>query len=174
MPFSRRPTTRLVIESQGRALLPRSFQQSFPASPSGGVPRPSFPGLSSSPSQLVLLGGAQALLPRSFLQSFPAGPSRGGGSQALLPKSFQQSFPAAPSRGSHVTYPIVHLMLPVCSPDTNWWLWLDAAAYILLSQCIMGKVTWDPPHRVGQTDWQTNTTENITFPQTTYAGGKHV
>ena len=33
-----------------------------------------------------------------------------------------------------------------------------------------GKVTWDPP-RVGQTDWQTNTTENITFPHTTYAGG---
>ena len=67
-------------------------------------------------------------------------------------------------------------MLPVCSPDTNWWVWLDAAAYILLPQCIMGKVTWDPPpwilwDRVGKTDWQTNRSENITFPQTTYAGG---
>ena len=35
-----------------------------------------------------------------------------------------------------------------------------------------GKVTWDPPQqRVGQTDRQTNTCENITLPQTTYAGG---
>ena len=52
--------------------------------------------------------------------------------------------------GSHVTYPIMHLMLPVCSPDTNWWVWFDAATYILLHQCIMGKVTWDPPP---WTDW---------------------
>ena len=68
----------------------------------------------------------------------------------------------------------MHLMLPVCSPVTNWWVWLDAAAYILLPQCIMGNVTWDPPEYygiVGKTDWQTNRSENITFPQTTYAGG---
>ena len=50
---------------------------------------------------------------------------------------------------SHVTYPIMDLMLPVCSPDSNWWVWLDAAAYILLPQCIMGKVTWDPPEYYG-------------------------
>ena len=30
--------------------------------------------------------------------------------------SFQQSFPAGPMGESHVTYPIMHLMLPVCSP----------------------------------------------------------
>ena len=40
-----------------QALLPRSFQQSFPAGPSGRVPGPSLPAdPSSSPSQLVLLG----------------------------------------------------------------------------------------------------------------------
>ena len=43
----------------------------------------------------------------------------------------------------------------------------------------MGKVTWDPPEYYGieldrQTDWQKNRTENITFPQTTYAGGNNL
>ena len=35
-----------------------------------------------------------------------------------------------------------------------------------------GKVTWDPPPQ-SWTDWQTNMCENITFPNTTYAGGKN-
>ena len=46
--------------------------------------------------------------------------------------------------------------------------------YTLLPHCIMREVTWDPPSQgVGKTDRQTNTTENITFPHTTYAGGKY-
>ena len=126
-----------------QALLPRSFQQSFPAGPSGGgYPGPSFPGPSSSPSQLVLLGkGGEgylgphsqvlpAVLPSWSFWGVPCDLSHDA--WALLPRSFQQSFPSGPSGGSHMTYPIMHLMLPVCSPDTNWWVWLDAAAYILL------------------------------------------
>ena len=38
--------------------------------------------------------------------------------------------------GSHVTYPIMHLMLPLCSPDTKWWVWLGASAYIVLPQTV--------------------------------------
>ena len=62
-----------------------------------------------------------------------------------LSVSLSNSIHNIQGRGSHVTYPIMHLMLPVCSPDTNWWVWLHTAAYILPPQCIMGKVTWDPP-----------------------------
>ena len=84
--------------------------------------------------------------------SFWGGPSSREG---VLPGwSFWGSSRVLLGGGSHMTYPIMHLMLPACSPDTNWSVWLDAVAYILLPQCIMGKVTWDPP-RVGQTDRQT-------------------
>ena len=92
----------------------------------GGVPGPSYPGPSSSPSQLVLPGwrgvprpsfpGPYSSLPSwSFLglprPSFP-GPSSSP-SQLVLPGG------GVPGP---VTYPIMHLMLPVCSPDTNWWV----------------------------------------------------
>ena len=36
-----------------------------------------------------------------------------------------------------------------------------------------GKVTWEPPPQKSWTDRLTNMCENITFPQTTYAGGKN-
>ena len=85
----------------------------------GGVPRPSFPGSSSSPSQLVLRGGClgppsqvlPSVLPSWSFGGVPGpsfpGPSsspsqlvlRGGGTQVLIPRYFQQSFPAGPSRG---------------------------------------------------------------------------
>ena len=58
-----------------------------------------------------------------------------------------------------VTYATMQLMLPFWSPDTKWWVWLDAAAYIVLPNPLW-EVTCDHP----QTDWQTNTSENITFP----------
>ena len=55
--------------------------------------------------------------------------------------------------GYHVTYPIMHMMLPLCSPDTKWWVWLGASAYIVLPQSIMGRSHGTPPpQRVGQTD----------------------
>ena len=124
MPFSQRPTAHLLIESQilttlGGGGFPGPPSQVLPAVlPSlsfggwgGGATRPSLPGPSSSPSQLVLWGG--------------------GGTQALLTRSFQQSFPAGPSGGGgHVTYPIMYLMLPVCS-------WCG------LMQLLM--YYWDPP-----------------------------
>ena len=55
---------------------------------------------------------------------------------------------------SDVTLPIMHLMLPVCSPDTNWCFWLDAVTYILLPQCIMGQGHMGPPQ--SWTDWLTD------------------
>ena len=177
-----------------QALLPRSFQQqSFPAGPSGGggVPRPSFPGpSSSSPSQLVLLGGGgypgppSQVLPAAVLPSwsfhwggYPGPPSQvlpaavlpswsfhWGGTQALLPRSFQQqSFPAGPSmRGCHVTYPIMHLMLHVCPPRHQL---MGVAWCSCLYTAGMPPPSW--------TDWQTNMSENITFPQTRYVGGNN-
>ena len=122
------------------SIIPRSFQQSFPAGPSGGtwvfIPRSfqqsflaSFPGPSSSPSQLVLPGGSHVTYPIMPEPSFQ-GPSSSPSHLVLL-------------GGSHMIYPIMHLMLPVCSPDTNWLVWLDAAASILLG----------PPW--SSTDWQT-------------------
>ena len=77
----------------------------YPGPPSmlgGGVPRPSVPGPSSSPSQLVLPWG----------------------------------------RGSHVTLPIMHLMLPVCSPTDG-----SGLMQLLIYCCPSAsweKVTWDP------------------------------
>ena len=52
----------------------------------------------------------------------------------------------------------------LCSPDTKmmglaWCTWLYSVAP---KDC--GKVTWDPPTQ-SWTDWQTNMSENITFPR---------
>ena len=100
-------------------------QQSFPGAPSRGKGGPSVFVLWSSFCDPLGEGGPSMILP-------------GEGRGVLLWSSF-----CDPSGGSHVTYPIMHLMLPVCCPDTNWWLWLDAAAYILLGP---------PSPRVEQTD----------------------
>ena len=68
-------------------LLPSSFQQSFPSGPSWGrgVPGPSFPGPSSSPSQLVLPRG----LPRPSFPGPSSSPSQlvllGGGGGPIWP-----------------------------------------------------------------------------------------
>ena len=41
-----------------------------------------------------------------------------------------------------------------------------------IPQCIMDKIHMGPPQ--SWTEWQTNMTENITFPHTTYVGSKYV
>ena len=52
---------------------------------------------------------------------------------------------------------LFHNALDVISllSDTNWWVWLDAAAYILLPQCIMGLGHMGPPELNRLTDRQT-------------------
>ena len=57
------------------------------------------------------------------------------------------------SGGSHVIYPIMHLMLPLCSPDTKWWVWLGAPAYIVLPQSIIWRSNGTPK---SWTDWLTD------------------
>ena len=68
----------------------------------------------------------------------------------------------------HVTYPIMHLMLPVCCLHTNWDPSTGAPAYILLAGHETCKACWDTPPLRGQTD----TCKNITFANE-FAGGNY-
>ena len=66
----------------------------------------------------------------------------------------------------HVTYPIMHLMLPVCCLLTNW----DSTPVQLLIYC-WPIACWDtPPPPCGQTD----ACKLITLPETSFAGGKNI
>ena len=107
-----------------------------------GGPLPcSLPGGSTSmftsgggPLPCSLLGGP---LPCSLL----------GGSTSIF-TSGGGSLPCSLLGGSHVTYPIMLLYTTIELPSASW-----------------AKFTWDPPLELNRlTDWQTNSTENITFP----------
>ena len=174
-PFSLRQTSHLPVEVLPAVLHSWSFWR--------GVPGPSFPGPYSSPSQLVLWrGGTQDLLPggggiQDLLLgggvprfSFGGGVPRTsfwGGTQVLLPGG--------------VPGPCFHQVLPAVLPRWSFWGGRgypgllppgpssSPSQLVLLRgspQCIMGKVTWDPPeyYRI-ELNRLTNTTENITFPQ---------
>ena len=78
---------------------------------------------------------------------------------------------------THVTYRTMKLVLPVCCPVINWWLYLGAAPYLALTQWIMLYIPSASLHHgigISSLDRQTKRTKNITFPQTTYAGGKQL
>ena len=97
--------------------------------------------------------------------------------------------------GSHVTYPIMLLYTTIECPSASWvkftwenshvcvhfWggvpcdLSHNALTYCCRTpQCIMGTIhIRPPPPTQSLTDWLTNTSESITFPHTTYAGGKN-
>ena len=71
------------------------------------------------------------------------------------------------ARGCHLTYPIMHLMLPVYCPYTNW----DWSPVQLLIKCL---VMWPVRHAgipLPPVDRVTDTCKNITLSQTTFAGG---
>ena len=71
----------------------------------------------------------------------------------------------------HVTYAIMHLMLPVCCLLTNW----DPPTVQLLIYCWL--VMWPARHpgipTPPWTEFLTYASENITLPQTSFAGSKN-
>ena len=102
----------------------------------------------------VCLGGASI----QGGASFPVGGASLPGGEAYFPGG-----------GYHVTYPIMHLMLPVCCLLTNW----DPPTVQLLIYCWL--VMW-PAWHAGfppspWTEFLTHASENITLPQTSFAGG---
>ena len=80
-------------------------------------------------------------------------------------------WPLLGGRGVPCDLPIILEILPLCCPDTNWWVWLATAHYIHCCPNAFWEGHMGPPQ--SWTDWQTNMSENITFPHTMYAGGKN-
>ena len=88
-----------------------------------------------------------------------------------LPPVLLGSSSTSTSGGPMWPIPMMHLMLPLLSRHQlmglSWCSYLYTAAPVHHGIRSHG----DPPELNRQTDWQTNTTENITFPHTTYVGG---
>ena len=118
-----------------------------------GVPGPSFPGPFSSPSQLVLPDGGYLGPPSQVLPAVLPSWSLGGG------------YSSPPSQVLPSVLPSWSFQRVPCDLSHN-----ALGCYLFVLQCIMGKVTWPPGIELNRL---ANTTENITFLQTTYAGGKN-